>query len=168
MNHHNTHGTLDGVEGKYDRGYVFSKVLDDRIVSSFCNISGIGICGWQFFPGEEIWFSYQIFHATFTVAVIGINDNNCTYSYFPRSYRIIIRVSNFMHLYFGLKSNEAVCHREYQEDGGNRTGDRVRRYLRYHICQYRWSRIKRSLRWKLIISYLFFLLVLNGIIIPSV
>ena len=43
MTHHNTHGTLDGVEGKYDRVYVFSEALDDRIVFSFCYIPGIGI-----------------------------------------------------------------------------------------------------------------------------
>jgi hypothetical protein len=114
----------------------FSKAVVDRNVSSFCYISGVGISCRQFFPGEEIWFSYLIFNATFAIAVVGININNCSYRYLPLTYRIIIWVTNFMYLYFGLKGNDAVCHREMKGEGGCKIGGRVCRYMRYHKCQY--------------------------------
>jgi hypothetical protein len=87
MTHHNTDGTLDSVEGKKERVYVFSKALDDRNVPSFCYICGVWFPVQQFFPADEIRLSNQIPSATFTIAVIGINDYNCSYQYLPPTNR---------------------------------------------------------------------------------
>jgi len=54
MTHHNTHGTLDSVGGKQERGYVFNKAVDDGNVSTYCYICGVWISVRQISSGEEI------------------------------------------------------------------------------------------------------------------
>ena len=48
-----THSTVDRAVDKYELGWVFSKALNDRYVSSFCYISGVRISGRQFFPLKQ-------------------------------------------------------------------------------------------------------------------
>lgn len=64
--------------------------MDDRNASNFCYISVVRISVGQFFSDEEILLSYQIFNDTFKMAVVGVNDNNCSYVYFSRTYGIIV------------------------------------------------------------------------------
>ena len=71
MAHYNAHGTLDTVECKYERHYIFGMAFDDGDVPSVCDISGLRISGRQFFPGEGIRQVEKMFDITITVAVMG-------------------------------------------------------------------------------------------------
>jgi hypothetical protein len=71
MAHYNAHGTLDTVEYKYEGRYVFGKSLDDRYVSSVCDISGLRISGRQFVPCEGIRKGEKMFDFKITIAVMG-------------------------------------------------------------------------------------------------
>jgi hypothetical protein len=68
---YNAHGKLDKVKCKCEGHYVSGKSLDDRYVSSVCDISGLSIPGRQFFPCEGIRQGDKMFDITFTIAVMG-------------------------------------------------------------------------------------------------
>jgi hypothetical protein len=59
------------VECKYEEHYVFGKSLDDRDVPSVCDISGLMISVWQFFPCEGIRQDDKMLYITFEIALIG-------------------------------------------------------------------------------------------------
>jgi len=70
MAHYNAHDTLDTVECKYERHYIFGMAFDDGYVPSVCDISGLRISGRQFFPGEGIRQVEKMFDITITAAVM--------------------------------------------------------------------------------------------------
>jgi len=71
MAHYNAHGTLDEVEYKSEGHYVFGMALDDRDVPSVCDISGLRISGWQFFPCEGIRQDEKMLDLTIMIAEMG-------------------------------------------------------------------------------------------------
>jgi hypothetical protein len=68
--HHNAHGKLDSVENNEEGINVFSKGLDDWDVPNLCQISGVRISGWQFFPCEGIRQSKKLFDVGFSKTVM--------------------------------------------------------------------------------------------------
>ena len=72
---HTAHDKLDNVEHYEKSVHVFSKCLDDRDVSSLCQISGVRISGRQFFPREEIRQAEKLFDVGFTITALRKNFN---------------------------------------------------------------------------------------------
>jgi hypothetical protein len=70
MAHHTAHYTLDSVERNEEGIIVFCKGLDDRDISSLCQISGVRISGRQFFPCEGIRQAKDLFDVGFTITVM--------------------------------------------------------------------------------------------------
>ena len=66
---------MDTVECKYEGRYVFDKSLDDRYISSVCDISGLRFSGRQFFPCEGIRQGEKMFDFTITIAIMGKSIN---------------------------------------------------------------------------------------------
>jgi hypothetical protein len=71
MAHYNAHGTLDTVECKCERHYIFDVALDDRYVPSVCDVSGLRISSRQFVPCEGIRQDKKMLDFTITIAVMG-------------------------------------------------------------------------------------------------